>query len=459
MSQQRVNEVDSDLKHGMAEEVGVLQGAIHEQPTGTCSRRKFIKMVTGGIIGGWVLIPVPSTSPARYIIARDESIPADDEHFWSVVRSQFPLTRDYIYLNNGTMGPSPYVVLESVKRAMETIDISGEYGGWEVARPRLAKFVNVDEAEISLTHNVTEGINVVAWGLPLKRRDEVIMTTHEHAGNALPWLNRARYDGIVIKTLKPAMTADENLNRINDLITKRTRVIAIPHITCTVGQVFPAKEIAELGHAKGLWVFFDGAHGPGMTELDLREIGCDFYATCCHKWMLGPKGTGFLYVRKEMLDVCNAKWVGGGSDTGWDMTTEPPEFKGYVPTAHRYDFATQNAAIYMGLGAAIDFLYHIGMENVVRRCKAMAGYLQQELLKLTDNVDMLTPTEDRSRGFVVGFRLKKMEYESFGKLTTERGFRIRLVVEGHLNSIRISTHIYNSYDEVNRFLELVREVA
>ena len=89
----------------------------------------------------------------------------------------------------------------------------------------------------------------------------------------------------------------------------------------------------------------------------------------------------------------------------------------------------------------------------------MAGYLQQQLLKLTDNVEMLTPTEDRSRGFVVGFRLKNMEYESFGKLTTERGFRIRLVGEGHLNSLRISTHIYNSYDEVNRFLELVREVA
>ncbi len=155
----------------------------------------------------------------------------------------------------------------------------------------------------------------------------------------------------------------------------------------------------------------------------------------------------------------SGKWIGGYSDRGWDMTTDPPEFKGYVATAHRYDFATQNAAIYIGLGAAIDFLYHVGMKNVVRRCKGMAGYLQQELLALGDRIEMLTPVEDLSRGFVVGFRLKNMDFQEFGKYATEKGFRIRLVGEGHLNSIRISTHIYNNYDEVNKFLEVLKEVA
>ena len=423
------------------------------------TRRHFIQQVTRGVIGTWALTAVPETSSARYIISNDETISTDDEHFWNLVRDQFPLTHDRIYLNNGTMGPSPYVVREAVKAAIDTTDTSGEYGGWEVARPKLAKFVNVDESEISLTHNVTEGINIVAGGLPLKRGEEVIMTTHEHVGNALPWLNRAKLDGIVIKTFKPAQTAGENLNHINDLITKNTRVIAIPHITCTIGQVFPVKEIAKLGHDKGLWVFFDGAHGPGMTMLDLKEIGCDAYATCGHKWMCGPKGTGFLYVKKEMLEIIQARWVGGYSDIGWDMTTDPPEFKGYVPAAHRYDFATQNAAIYIGLASAVDFLYHIGMENIVRRGKSLAGLLQQELLKLGDKVEMLTPIEDQSRGFVIGFRLKNIPYDKFGELATKKGFRIRLVAEGHLNSIRISTHIYNNPDEVMKFMEAVKEVA
>jgi L-cysteine/cystine lyase len=423
------------------------------------SRRYFIKQVSGGMIGTWALTALPEHLHARYIIANNETVSPDNEQFWNVVRDQFPLTHDRVYFNNGTIGPSPYVVLESVKRALEDIDTSGEYGGWEVARPKLAKFVNVDESEISLTHNVTEGINVIAGGLPLKRGDEVIMTTHEHVGNALPWLNRMRLDGIVIKTLKPAQTADENLNRINDLITKNTKVLAIPHITCTIGQVFPVKEIAKLGHDKGLWVFFDGAHGPGMTALDLKDIGCDFYATCCHKWMCGPKGTGFLYVKKDLLDVVQARWVGGYSDTGWDLTVDPPEFKGYVPTAHRFDFATQNAAIYIGLSAAIDFLYHIGIDNIVQRGSSLATHLQNELLALGDKIEMLTPTEQRSKGFVTGFRLKNMPYDKFGEFASKKGFRIRLVAEGHLNSIRVSTHIYNNPDEVMKFVEIVKEVA
>ena len=425
----------------------------------TPSRRRFIQQVTSGIIGTWALSAVPETSRARYILANDTHIPPDDEQFWSVVRDQFPLSHDRIYLNNGTIGPSPYPVSESVKKSMEELDISGEYSGWDTVRPKLAKFVNVDESEISLTHNVTEGINIIAGGLPLKRGDEVIMTTHEHVGNALPWLNRSRLDGIVIKAVKPALTADENLNRINDLITSKTRVIAIPHITCTIGQVFPVKEIAKLGHDKNLWVFFDGAHGPGTTMLDLKDIDCDFYATCGHKWMCGPKGTGFLYVRKEMLDVVQARWVGGYSDTGWDLTTETPEFKGYVPTAHRYDFATQNASLYIGLGAAIDFLYHIGIENIVRRGNALTAYLQRELLQLGDTIEMLTPTEERSRGFITGFRLKNMPYDKFGEHAAKRNFRIRLVGESHLNSIRVSTHLYNNFDELKKFVDAVKEVA
>ncbi len=418
-----------------------------------------MKTLSGGVAGAISLAAFTDSSAARPIRVMGERITADDELFWKVVRDQFPLTRDRVYFNNGTMGPSPFPVVQALRKGLENIDVSGEYGGWEVARPKLATFVNVAEEEISLTHNVTEGINVIAGGLPLKRGDEVIMTTHEHVGNALPWLNRMRLDGIVIKTLKPAPTSAENLNRINDLITRRTRVIAIPHITCTTGQVFPVKEIATLGHDKRLWVFFDGAHGPGMTMLDLKDIDCDFYATCGHKWMCGPKGTGFLYVKKEMLDIVQARWVGGYSDTGWDLTVDPPEFKGYVPDAHRYDFATQNAAIYIGLAASVDFLYNIGMENIVRRGNLLAGILQAELLKLGDKVEMLTPTEEASRGFVVGFRLKNIAFDKFGEHATKKGFRIRLVPESHLNSVRVSTHMYNSPEEVRNFIEAVKEVA
>ncbi len=423
------------------------------------TRRNFIRLAAGGMVGAWALTALPAASRARYIITDGNRISPQDDDFWSIVRDQFPLTHDRIYLNNATMGPSPYPVIEAVKKSLDAIDTMGEYAGWEVARSKVAAFVNVDEAEISLTHNVTEGVNVIAHGLPLQRGDEVIMTTQEHVGNALPWLNRMQIDGIVIRTFTPAPTAGETLSRVAACITPRSKVIAVPHITCTTGQVLPVKEIASLGHDKGLWVFFDGAHGPGMLEIDLRAIGCDFYATCGHKWMCGPKGTGFLYVRKDLLDVVQARWVGGYSDAGWDLTVSPPEFKGYVPTAHRYDYGTQNAAIYVGLAAAVDFLYQIGVANIARRGGTLADLLQKELVKLGSKVEMLTPDEERSKASMVTFRLPSLAYDKFGEHAAKKGFRIRLVPESHLNAIRISTHLYNSPEEVMKFVDAVREVA
>jgi len=421
------------------------------------TRRTFIRTFAGGALGGSLLYAFPESARAKYVLGYDELVSADDEHFWKVVRDQFPLKRDLTFLNNGTMGVSPYVVIDAVKTEMEDVDRSARYGGWETVRPKIAQFINATAEEISITHNVTDGINVVACGLPLKRGDEVIMTDQEHAGNAIPWLARARRDEIVIKVVALPGTAADVLNRINSLITKRTRVIAVPHITCTTGQVLPAKEICRLGRDKGLWVMIDGAHTPGMLPLDVHDMGCDFFATCGHKWMMGPKGTGFLYVRKEMVDMLEPYWAGAGVDVSWDIHTGTITYKS---DAHKFDFATQSSALYVGLGAAVDFLYHIGMDNVTRRGQAMALHLRNELMKLGDRIDILTPGEQGGYGSVVGFKLKNMPFDKLQQMLVEKHhIIIRGVPESGLNSNRVSTHIYNSFDEVNRFVDIVKSVA
>lgn len=421
------------------------------------NRRSFIRTFAGGALGGALLYGFPEHARAKYIISNDETVPPDDEHFWTVVREQFPLKREPIFLNNGTMGPSPYVVIDAVKSEMEDVERNARYGGWDTVRPKVAKFINAHDDEISLTHNVTEGIDVVACGLPLKRGDEVILTNHEHAGNAVPWLARARRDGIVVKVLSLGSTAAETLNRLNALITQRTRVIAVPHITCTIGQVLPAKEISKLGHDKGLWVFFDGAHTLGMMPLDVKAIDCDFFATCGHKWMMGPKGTGFLYVRKEMQEVLEPYWAGALSDAGWDLQKGTLDYR---KDAHKYDFGTQNAALYVGLGAAIDFLYHIGMENISSRNRALAMHLRNGLKELGDKVEILTPEEEGGFGAVVGFRLKTVPYDKLQQYLIDKHKIItRMVPEDGINCNRISTHIYNNHDEVNKVVEAIKSAA
>lgn len=421
------------------------------------NRRNFLR--SASLLAAFSLTELDAIAAYKEVAADDDAIAPDDENYWKNVRQLFPLTKNLIYLNNGTMGPSPYPVIDAVQKGMMECDRDLHYGGWEKTTARLAKFVGAYEDEIALTHNVTEGINIVCWGLPLKRRDEVIMTTHEHVGNAFPWINRSLQHGIVIKTFTPGATAAETLERISSLITRRTRVIAVPHIPCTQGQILPVKEICALAREKGIYSAIDGAHGPGMLLMDLHDMGCDTYASCCHKWMLGPKGTGFLYVRKGFIDTLQAYFVGGGSggDVNWDMSTTPVTTGNFSLTAHRYYGGTQALGLYRGVDAAIDFIETIGMKNINKRVKYLGRYTQDNLLAMGDKIELLTPTEKRSYCGVNGFRIRGMKSSDFYKTCLEKDIRIRDVPENNLHCLRVSTHIYNSKDEVDILLEHLKK--
>jgi len=391
------------------------------------------------------------------MVSPDTSV---DEAYWKLVRSQFPLKNDFTYLNNGTMGVSPYVVIDAVYQKSVTINTKGIYGGGDhEAMEAIAGFVGADTDEIAFTHNVTEGNNLVAQGLPFKKGDEVILTSHEHVGGALPWLNRAKYDGIVLKVINLGSTAAETLTIIESAITKKTTALALPHIPCTIGQVLPAKEIAALARSKGIFSFFDGAHGPGMLNLNLHDIDCDFYSSCCHKWMLGPKGTGFLYVKKDKLDVLKPIMVGAYSNKGWDMLGKTPSMTSYVDNAHRFYYGTQSAELYAGIEASIKFHETIGKQVIEDRVKYLAGYLRKKLKEAGDRVELVTPDEEISRGAVIAFRLKNMTMQDFQKLAEKEHFTIRTVAENNVNAIRISTHIYNNTEEIDRFADLVKRSA
>lgn len=388
------------------------------------------------------------------------SVAADDETYWQNVRQLFPLKRDKIFLNNGTMGPSPYPVVEAIHRGMARSDEDVYYNGYEKSIGALARFTGAEEEEIALTHNVTEGINIACWGVPLQKRDEVIITDQEHVGNALPWLNRQKLHGIVLKTFTPAPTAEETLRRINALITRKTRVIAVPHIPCTIGQVLPVKEICVLAKSKGIYSCIDGAHGPGMLPLDLHDIGCDTYASCGHKWLLGPKGTGFLYVRKGFLDTLQPYFVGASGSRGeWILSGGETYMPPYAETAHRYFGGTQSLGNALGLVAAVDFFEQIGMDNVYARIKYLGGYLQERLLELKGKVHLITPVEDRSWCGVNSFRIKGFDYHEFFKTALRKGIRVRAVPENGMDCIRISTHIYNNKQEIDLLLDEVEAAA
>ena len=310
--------------------------------------------------------------------------------------------------------------------------------------------------ELAFMRNTTEGINVVANGLPLRKGDEVILTTHEHVGNALTWLALRKRVGIVLKRFEPINASQqENLDRIARLITSRTRLISIPHVVTTTGLILPVKEIARLAQSKKIWFFVDGAQTAGMFPFSLHEIGCDAYATSGHKWLLGPKETGLLYVRKDMLDTIDAKFIGAYSDGGFDFLKDQVALN---PAAQRYEYGTVSIPLRAGLGAGIRFLQRIGMENVWARDRRMATSLRDGLTRIP-GVVVLSPTDDAMRSAMVTFMHETLPYLKLQEHLNTYNLRTRGVSEGGLAALRVSFHIYNTPAEVDRVLEGVRTAA
>jgi selenocysteine lyase/cysteine desulfurase len=380
-----------------------------------------------------------------------------DEQFWKFVRMQFPLTDERAYLNTGGLGASPYAVIDAVKAKMDELEKVSETGHsdelWKEVKTAAAELLGCDASELAFTRNATEGINIVCNGLPLKRGDEMITTTHEHVGNTVPWLGLLKREGIVVKLFEPStVSAQENVDRIEKLLTKRTRLISVPHVTTTTGQILPIKVLSVLAKSKGIWLFVDGAQTAGMFPFNLHELGCDAYATSGHKWMLGPKETGLLYVRKEMLDVIQPKTIGAYSAGEFDLAKGTLDF---VPTAQRYEYGTVSIPLRFGLGAAIDFLQKIGMENIWKRDQSLSTRLFVGL-KSIPYVSVLSPESSTERSALVTFKHEKIPFGDLQRHLDTYKLRTRGVGEGGVNALRISTHLYNTPDEVDRALEAVK---
>ncbi len=425
----------------------------HAGPT----RRAFFGQCLAGLAAapaatalGHAASPSNAFQPVRPPMDRKEEVT------WSAVRAQFRLDRELAYFNTGGLGPTPNVVLNTVQA--ETLDLERvcETGRDRIAavRQKACALLGCSEDELGITRNTTEGMNSIARGLPLQSGDEVLITTHEHPGGAEPWFALARDVGVSVMTFEPGDGGADTLARVEAALTPRTRAVMVSHVTCTTGLVLPVQDITKLCQAKGIVAVIDGAQAAGMIPVDVHRLGCDFYATSGHKWLLGPKGTGLLYVRDAMLDRWRPVFAGAHTDRKFDLDQGMFET---VRAARAVEYGTRSTPVTMGLGAAIDFLAGLGMDRVAERGHQLASQLKNALSRLA-TVELLTPLARPHCASIVTFRLRnatRTPGQWCQRFKTDHRIRLRPVGEHGLNAIRACTHVFNSEAEVDRLIDVL----
>ncbi len=415
----------------------------------------------GGVwLTGSGRLPDDVTRSYRDLAGALADIPDQDEdRYWELIRSQFLFPEDYHYLNTGGLGSSPYSVINRMKEMSDREDARPNAGHdlnhWRETKEMAAGLLGprCRQEELAFTSTATEGINIILNGLPLERGDEIITSTHEHPALNTPLINLAHRKGIVVRTFEPDRDRGMgNVEAIEQLITRRTRLIFISHLTCTTGQFFPVVEIGELARSKGIWYALDGVQAIGAGPIDIREIDVDFYAVSGHKWMLGPRRTGILYVKEERLDELTPTVVGTYSDQKQDLATMTLEFQ---PTAQRYEFGTQNDALFYGLAEAIGFVSTIGVERIREHNRHLSEQFQAGLNSIP-GASVLSPAEEQYRSAMITFRLEDVTYRDVTAALSRKGFRVRPVGEVGLDAVRVSFHVYNNESEVDGVLDEIR---
>jgi L-cysteine/cystine lyase len=376
------------------------------------------------------------------------------------IRQQMPATTSRIYLNAGTFGPLPDCVTQAMQECIRNDWLKGRLGAeafetigtiYKNARSSVASLLNADVDEIALTDNTGEGLNIISFGINWHEGDEVITTQHEHISLLAPLYQlRDRY-GIVIRFADIGPTAElPILKAIADLVTPRTRLISISHVTWTTGAVLNISEVAYMGREWGIPVLIDGAQSAGAIPIDVKALGVDFYAIPMQKWLCGPDGTGALYVRKEMLHLVSPTYVGY-----WSIKHEEGLEWELLESAQRFEAGGRQTAAIAGQAAVLKWLEQtVGHQWLFERIASLSAYAYKALNKVP-GLTILTPRLGESG--LVSFTLEGHEdAEIVTYLREKYNMYIRNIPS--TKSLRISTGFYNTEEEIDKLVAALKEV-
>lgn len=417
--------------------------------THSMSRREFARLFAMG--GSAAILSHQTLLGSKSLKMTDPRTPAGTLD-WETVRSQFLIPPELTVLNAANLCPSPGPVLKTVYDYTKRLDSEPvpSYRAEmrevkELTRKQLAEYLRVTPEEILITRNTSESNNWVSNGLDLGSDDEVVIFSDNHPSNNEAWKERSKRFGFTVKEvppLNPHPGFDYYLEAFEKAMTHRTRVLSFTHLSNTVGDLFPAKELCGMARKRGILTLIDGAQSFGLLDVDLSDIQPDFYTGSAHKWPCGPKETGVLFVNGSVHDKF---WPSVYSAyKGSDGLAKTHEGLGQRDTPALYAFGQQ-----------IEFLRKIGQEKIEERSGDIATEIIEELQK-TKGVYIYTPDERALRSAVVTFRPANLEPAKVVKALEEDGIVAANLGGENWAGVRFSPHFYNSNSDVERAVGAIR---
>jgi L-cysteine/cystine lyase len=380
----------------------------------------------------------------------------DDIRHIELIRQTLPAVEKFIYMNTGGVGPLPVSTLKAIEEAQQNELNNGRIGADAYLNKRkikletkelLAEFFHAEADEIALTHNTTEGINLIISAFDWHRGEEIVTTNAEHGAILLPlFLVQQRY-GVVIRT---ANLEENPVKAVQEQISAKTRLIAVSHVSFSSGELLPVAEIVQLAHRHGIPVLVDGAQSAGAIPIDFKELDIDYYSLPGQKWLCGPEGTGALYVKKENLADLKQTFIGLSSVEEFHIE------RGFrLPdSARRFEISSTYIPSAIGLKSSIQWLTKIvGREWAYARIKELGRIAGSELAAIK-GVTVVTPG-NRTAG-LISFRADGVEPARLVEFLAGRGIIIRRISE--LDCVRAAISFFNTEEEVEKLVKAIASV-
>ena len=413
------------------------------------TRREFARLFALG--GSGALL---AARPHAWSQAPPPAVPATPgEGYWRDIRTRFVMPPGYVCFNAANLCPSPAAVLDACADWTRDVDRDPSpqnrqktRDGREAARRTIATYLHVTPEEIVITRNTSESNNIVSSGLDLGRGDEVVIFGDNHPSNHAAWRQKAERFGFAVKIVgqrNPHPGAEYYVDAFRKALTSATRVVAFTHVTSTVGDVLPARELCRLARDHGALSLVDGAQSFGVFDVDLSDMQPDFYTGSAHKWPCGPKENGILYVNARVHDRIKPSIVSlYAGEVGISRTLEA--------------FGQRDEPSMMGFDAALAFQNRIGRRAIERRARHLTAMLIDGLRRI-DGVTIWTHADETRSGPVVSFQPGGLDVRKLHQALYERD-RIVCATRGGTDrgGVRFSPHFYNLESDVSRALDAVR---